>query len=47
MPVLRKLTGGLRSLFWKQRVSKELDEEFDSFVEMAVEDKIKNGMTRA
>jgi predicted permease len=47
MSLLRKLTVGLRSLFWKQRVSKELDEEFDSFVEMAVEDKIKNGMTRA
>jgi hypothetical protein len=47
MSLLRKLAGGLRSLFWKQHASKELDEEFDSFVEMATEDKMRDGMTRA
>ena len=47
MYLLRRLASGLRSLFRKQQVSKELDEELDSFVEMATEEKIRDGMTRA
>jgi putative ABC transport system permease protein len=46
MYLLRKLASGLRSLFRKQQVSKELDEELDSFAEMATEGKIREGMTR-
>jgi predicted permease len=47
MSLLSKLSGGLRSLFRKQEVSKELDEELESFVEMATEEKMREGMTRA
>ena len=46
MSLLRRLAG-LRSLFRKQQVSEELDEEFGNFVEMATEDKMRDGMTRA
>jgi predicted permease len=46
MYLLRKLASGLRALFRKQQVSKELDEELNSFAEMATEDKIREGMTR-
>ena len=47
MALLRNLADGLRSLFRKEQVSKELDEELDSFVEMAAEEKMHDGMTRA
>jgi hypothetical protein len=47
MSLFRKLADGLWSLFWKEQVSKELDEELDSFVEMATEEKMGDGMTRA
>ena len=47
MALLRNLADGLRSLFRKEQVSKELDEELDSFVEMAAEEKMLDGMTRA
>src|SRR6267154_5018931 len=46
MSLLRSLTDGLRSLFRKERVSKELDEELNGFLEMASEEKIKQGMSR-
>jgi hypothetical protein len=46
MSLLRSLTDGLRSLFRKERVSKELDEELNGFLEMAAEEKIKQGMSR-
>ena len=45
--MLRNIASGLRALFRKQQASQELDEEFDSFVEMATEDKMRDGMTRA
>jgi len=35
----------LRSLFRKERVSKELDEELRDFLEMAAEEKMKDGMS--
>jgi predicted permease len=47
MSMLRNIASGLRALFRKQQASQELDEEFDSFVEMATEDKMRDGMTRA
>src|SRR4029077_10640897 len=46
MSLLRSMAGGLRSLFRKERVSQELDEELNGFLEMAAEEKIKKGMSR-
>ena len=46
MSLLRNLADGLRSLFRKEQVSKELGEELDSFVDMAAEEKMRDGMTR-
>src|SRR6267378_2436977 len=46
MSLLRSMTGGLRSLFRKKQVSQELDEELNGFLEMASEEKIKQGMSR-
>ncbi|PYT95493.1 MAG: hypothetical protein DMG38_27030 [Acidobacteria bacterium] len=46
MSVLRSIAGGLRSLFRKERVGRELDEELNGFLEMAAEEKIKQGMSR-
>jgi hypothetical protein len=46
MSILRGIAGGLRSLFRKEQVSKELDEELNAFLEMAAEEKIKEGMSR-
>ena len=42
----RAIIGGLRSLFWPERVDQELDEEVDGFLEMAAEEKIKQGASR-
>src|SRR5437879_13486338 len=46
MSLLRSLSDGWRWLFRKERVSKELDEEVRSFLEMAAEEKMKEGMSR-
>jgi len=46
MSMLRNIGSGLRSLFQKEQVTKELDEELNGFLEMAVEEKIKQGMSR-
>src|SRR5579864_2513626 len=46
MSLLRSIAGGLRSLFRKERVSQELDEELNDFLEMAAEEKMKQGMSR-
>jgi predicted permease len=46
MSLLRSIAGGLRSLFRKEQVSNELDEELNGFLEMAAEEKIKQGMNR-
>jgi predicted permease len=46
MSLLRSMAGGLRSLFRKEQVSKELDEELNGFLEMAAEEKMKQGMNR-
>jgi hypothetical protein len=46
MSLLQSLSDGLRSLFRKEQVSKELDEELNGFLEMAAEEKMKQGMSR-
>src|SRR5439155_18594559 len=46
MSVLRSIASGLRSLFRKEQVSEELDEELNGFLEMAAEEKMKQGMSR-
>jgi len=46
MSVRRNMRDGLRSLFRKERVSGELEEELNGFLEMAVEEKLKQGLSR-
>jgi predicted permease len=46
MSLLRSIAGGLRLLFRKEQVSQELDEELNGFLEMAAEEKMKQGMSR-
>ena len=46
MSLLRSLSDGLRSLFRKERVEGEFDEELRGFLEMAAEEKMKQGMSR-
>ena len=46
MLTLQSITEGLRVLFRKQRVDTELDEELGGFLEMATEEKMKQGASR-
>jgi putative ABC transport system permease protein len=46
MSFLRAIASGVVSLFRKKQVERELDEELHSFLDMAVEGKIKQGMSR-
>src|SRR5215469_17278246 len=48
MSFLRNMTSGLRSLFRKEQVDRELDEELRAYQERAAEEKIniKDGMGR-
>jgi hypothetical protein len=46
MSLLRIVVGGLRSLFRKEQVSQELDEELNGFLEMEAEEMMKQGMSR-
>jgi len=46
MSLLRSIAGGLRSLFRKEQVSQELDEELNGFLELAAQEKMKQGMSR-
>src|SRR6266852_7103443 len=46
MSLLRSMVVGLQSLFRKEQVSQELDEELNGFLEMAAEEKMKEGMSR-
>ena len=46
MSLLRNVARGLRSLLRKKRVEEELDEELGSYLEMSVEQKMKDGMGR-
>jgi hypothetical protein len=46
MSLLRSLLRGLRSLVRKEQVNKELDDGLNGFLEMAAEEKMKEGMSR-
>jgi predicted permease len=46
MSLLRSMVAGLQSLFRKEQVRQELDEELNGFLEMAAEEKMKQGMSR-
>ena len=46
MSLLRNIRSGLRSLFRKERVDRELDEELRAYEEMAAEEKMKYGLSR-
>src|SRR5256884_2100167 len=45
MSLLRNITRGLRALFQKEQVDRELDEELRAYQEMAAEKKMKQGMS--
>ena len=46
MSLLRNLARGMRSLFRKEQVDRELDEELRAYQEMAAEEKMKDGLSR-
>src|SRR2546421_109952 len=46
MSMLRNLTSGLRSLFRKDQVDRELNEELGAYLEMEAAEKMKQGMSR-
>jgi len=46
MALLRSVADGLRSLFRKEQFTQELDEELNGFLEMAADEKVKQGMSR-
>src|SRR5215472_16841255 len=46
MSLLRNLTSGIRTLFRKEQVDRELDEELRGYQEMATDEKMKQGMSR-
>src|SRR5579863_5608190 len=46
MSLLRNLASGMRSLFRRKQVDRELDEELRAYQEMAAEEKMEQGMSR-
>ena len=46
MSLFRNLRSGLRSLFRREQVNREFDEELGGYLEMAAEEKMKQGMSR-
>jgi hypothetical protein len=46
MSLLRNIASGLRSLLRKQQIRQDLDEELNGFLEMAIEEKIRQGLSR-
>src|SRR5258706_12229063 len=46
MSLLRNITSGLRSLFRKDQVDRELNEELRAYLEMEAAEKMKQGMSR-
>ncbi len=46
MSVLKNFARGIASLFHRQRVEHELDEELQGFLEASLAHKERNGMTR-
>jgi putative ABC transport system permease protein len=43
---LRNIVSGVRALFRREQVEREMDEELRGFLEMAVEEKVQQGMSR-
>ena len=46
MSLLRHLAGGLRALFRKRQTEREINEELRAYLEAAVRDKMRAGLTR-
>ena len=46
MLLLRTIAAGLRSLFRRETVTRELDEEMGEFLDMAAQEKMQQGMSR-
>ncbi len=46
MSLLRNLAGGLRGLFRKQQVEREMDEELRGYLDDAVNEKMRRGLNR-
>jgi putative ABC transport system permease protein len=46
MSLLRRVVSGFRSLLRKEQVSKELDDELNGFLDMAADERTKQGMSR-
>jgi predicted permease len=46
MSLLRNLAGGLRGLFRKEQVEREMDEELGGYLDAAVNEKMRRGMSR-
>ena len=46
MSLLRNIATGLRSLFRREQVDRELDEELGAYLEMAAAEKMKGGLSR-
>src|SRR6202035_4148230 len=46
MSLLRKISRGIRSLFRKDQVVRELSEELSTYTEMAAQEKMNQGMSR-
>ena len=46
MSLLRNLAGGLRGLFRKQQVEREMDEELRGYLDAAVNEKMRRGLDR-
>src|ERR1700739_1284396 len=47
MSSLRNIVAGLRALFQRKSVTAELDEELRGFLDLAVEEKMKGGVSRS
>src|SRR5437588_10669712 len=45
MPFLRNIVTGLRSLFRKEQVDREWNEEMGAYLEMAAAEKVKDGLS--
>ena len=43
---LRNIVRGLEALFRRERVEREMEEELRAYVEMAIEEKVQQGMSR-
>src|SRR5690606_1232709 len=46
MPARHRFAAGFRALFRRRRLEYELDAELQAFLELAIEDKLRSGMSR-